>query len=176
MICVDFDDFHETNHKLDRLYELKALNPLFRCTVFAVPALGSDEFWASVPRWIELAVHGWQHPHPRECENWTRQQIEQVLDSEVVRRWFVNGWKSPGWQTSPAIYEVLAERGWWVADQHLADHLRPAGMRTYLYEDGDNWHGHIQDWGSNGIEESWWQLTGRIKDETQFRWASECAR
>ncbi len=176
MICVDFDDFHETNHKLGRLADLKQLNPLFRCTVFAVPGLGSERFWADVPRWIELAVHGWEHPHSRECESWDRGQIEAVLDSDVVRRHFVNGWKSPGWQTSPAIYDVLLERGWWVADQHIADEQRPAGLRTYLHEDGTNWHGHIQDWGSNGIDEAWWPLVERIKDEREFRFASECAR
>lgn len=175
-MTFDFDDFHETNHKLDRLRELKLLNPLFRCTVFAVPGLGSDDFWASIPRWIELAVHGWLHPHAHECSDWDTSRMEQLLDEEVVRKHFVNGFKAPGWQISDACYEVLLERGWWVADQHLEDHRRPANLRTYLYEDGDNFHGHIQDWGSNGIDESWWQLTGRIKNEREFRWCSEAAR
>ena len=176
MSVVDFDDFHETNHRLDLLWQLRELNPAFRCTVFAVPGCGSDEFWASVPRWIELAVHGWLHPHSRECENWTREQIEEVLESDVVRRWFVAGWKSPGWQTSPAIYEVLAERDFWIADQHLADHLRPSGLRTYLWEDGGNWHGHVQDWGSNGIAETWEDLTRFVEGRHEFRFASEAAR
>lgn len=176
MLTVDFDDLHESQHRLDLLYELKTINPLFRCTVFAVPGLGSDEFWESLPRWIELAVHGWLHPTPRECEHWTREQIEGVLDSEVVRRHFVNGWKSPGWLTSEAIYEVLVERGWWIADQHLADGVRPSGLRTYLYEDHDSWHGHIGNVCGNGIEETWPQLTARVAHETEFRWASEAAR
>jgi len=173
---VDFDDFHEWNHRLDLLHELKAVNPLFRCTVFAVPGLGPDSFWESVPRWIELAVHGWVHPHPRECEHWTREEIEWVLDSEVVRKHFVNGWKSPGWQTSPAIYEVLLERGWWIADQHLADDRRPPGLRTYLWEDGGNWHGHVQDWGSNGMQETWPDLCVFVEGQHEFRFASEAAR
>lgn len=176
MTVVDFDDLHETNHQLDRLWELREINPAFRCTVFAVPGCGSDEFWASIPRWIELAVHGWLHPHPRECEHWGREQIEEVLDSEVVRRWFVHGWKSPGWQTSPDIYTVLAERDWWIADQHLADRLRPAGLRTYLHEDHDAWHGHIQDWGSNGINETWDALKAFVERRHDFRFASEAAR
>jgi hypothetical protein len=175
-VVVDFDDFHEHNNKLERLRELKRLNPLFRMTAFAVPALGSRSFWSSIPRWIELAVHGWAHPDAHECKNWGRDDIERVLDSEVVRKHFVNGWKSPGWQTSPAIYEVLNERGWWIADQHLADGLRPADLRVYLHEDGDNIHGHVQDWGSNGIEETWPQLVERIKGENEFRFASESAR
>jgi len=176
VLTVDLDDFHETNHKFNRLHRLKDINPLFRCTVFAVPGLGSASFWESVPRWIELAVHGWLHPDARECEHWTRQQTEELLDRDVVRRFFVNGFKAPGWQISDDTYTVLDERGWWVADQHLEDGRRPAGLRTYLYEDGDNWHGHIQDWGSNGLEESWPQLVERIKGETEFRFASEAAR
>jgi hypothetical protein len=175
-VVCDFDDLHEWNHKLDRLYELKSLNPLFRCTAFAVPGLGSDEFWGSLPRWIELAVHGWLHEDSRECESWGREQIEWVLDSEVVRKHFVNGWKSPGWQTSPAIYAVLRERGWWVADQHLADVLRPAGLKVYLHEDGDNFHGHVQDWGSNGIDESWPLLSKMVSEAREFRFCSEVAR
>ena len=176
MIVVDFDDFHETNHKLDRLHELKALNPLFRCTVFAVPALGTDQFWSAVPRWIELAVHGWEHPDPWECAKWGRNDIERVLDSNVVRKHFVNGWKSPGWQISNATYDVLYERGWWVADQHLEDARRPQGLRTYFYEDNGGWHGHIQDVCGNGIEETWGRLCERVKGETEFRYASEAAR
>jgi hypothetical protein len=176
VIVVDFDDFSEWSNRYDLLHELKAINPTFRCSVFAIPGLGSDEFWASVPRWIELCVHGWLHETPRECERWTREQIEWVLDSEVVRRHFVNGWKSPGWLTSPAIYEVLLERGWWIADQHLADHLRPSALRTYLHEDGDNWHGHISNVCGNGIEETWPALKARVEGETEFRFASEIAR
>ena len=176
MIVVDFDDFSETNHKLERLHELKQLNPLFRCTVFAVPGLGSPSFWASVPRWIELAVHGWQHPDPFECLLWPRERMEALLDEEVVRKHFVNGFKAPGWQISDACYEVLMERDWWVADQHREDERRPLGLRAYLHEDGDNFHGHIQNWGSNGIDESWPELSALVERGTEFRFASEVAR
>jgi hypothetical protein len=171
-VTFDFDDFSENNHKLDRLHALKAANPLFRCTAFAVPALGSDVFWESVPRWIELAVHGWQHPNPHECANWTEERMEELLDSEIVRRHFVNGFKAPGWQISDGCYRVLLRRGWWVADQHLEDGRRPEGLRTYFYEDG-GWHGHIQDVCGNGVEETWPQLRQAVGDTSEFRFASE---
>lgn len=171
--CVDFDDFHEKNHKLERLWELKAINPLFRCTVFAVPALGSDDFWASVPRWIELAVHGWEHPHAYECAHWNAEDILRVMDSPVVKQHFVNGWKSPGWQTSDAIYEVIRLRGWWIAEQQV-NVARPSGLRVYIHDEVEtNWHGHIQDWGSNGIDETWPQLVGHVRRASEFRFASE---
>jgi len=174
-VTFDFDDFHETNHKLERLHELKALNPFFRCTVFAVPGRGSEEFWASIPRWIELAVHGWMHPSPYECSEWTREQMEWLLDQDVVRAHFINGFKAPGWQISDACYEVLADRGWWVADQHLEDGRRPTGLRTYFYEDG-GWHGHIQDVCGNGIEETWNELREAVSNADDFQFASENAR
>lgn len=143
--------------------------------MFAVPGLGSDAFWSDVPRWIELAVHGWLHPNAHECEHWTRERMEQLLDEPVVRKHFVNGFKAPGWQISDACYEVLEERGWWVADQHLEDNRRPPGLRTYFYEDG-GWHGHVQDVCGNGIEETWPQLEGVVKHATQFQFCSEAAR
>ena len=174
-MTFDFDDFCEASNRLDRLHELKALNPLFRCTVFAIPGRGSDGFWSSIPRWIELAVHGWLHPDPYECLHWTRDEITRVLDSEVVRRHFVNGFKAPGWQISDACYEVLRANGWWVADQHLEDARRPEGLRTYFYEDG-GWHGHITDVCGNGIEETWPTLKEIVAKTTEFRFCSEVAR
>ena len=42
-MIVDFDDFCEGDHQLDLLQTLREANPLFRCTLFAIPALGSDD-------------------------------------------------------------------------------------------------------------------------------------
>jgi len=173
VIC-DFDDFHETNHRYDLLHRLKDANPLFRCTLFAVPALGSDSFWASTPRWCELAVHGWLHPDPHECSEWPAVRMRQLLDERIVREHFINGFKAPGWQISDGCYQVLKERGWWVADQHLEDHRRPPTIPTYFYEDGDDrWHGHIQDVCGNGLAERFDELLRRVRDATEFRYASE---
>src|SRR3954467_508440 len=109
------------------MLQLKEINPAFKATLFAVPGLGTDEFWDSHPRWIELAVHGWLHPDPYECAKWTVERMEKLLDEPSVRKHFVNGFKAPGWQISDACYQVLDERGWWVADQHLEDGRRPEG-------------------------------------------------
>ena len=174
-MVFDWDDFHETNHRLDLLHSLKELRPDFRCTMFAVPALGSDAFWASIPEWIELAVHGWEHPSPYECARWNRGRMEVLLDEPVVASHFVEGFKAPGWQISDECYVVLRERGWWVADQHLEDARRPPGLRTYFYEDG-NWHGHIQDVCGNGLEETWGQVVDMVKHAPSFEVASDAAR
>jgi len=185
MLVVDFDDFHEGNHKLDRLHELKSLNPLFRCTLFAVPNRGSDEFWATVPRWCELAVHGWDHPDPYECAEWVDGMMQHVMETTVVRKHFVNGFKAPGWQISDGCYRALARGKWWVADQHYNDLRRPRKLRVHCEGDsgdvrrtgvGEHWHGHIQNVCDNGIEETWDALTAAIAGETEFRFVSEVAR
>lgn len=171
-MIFDWDDFHEKNHRLDLLHELKRINPLFRCTLFAVPGLGSTQFWESVPRWCELAVHGWLHPDSYECQNWTQQRTEEMIRGRSSH--FVRGFKAPGWQISDATYGTLLMNNWWVADQHLEDARRPKGLRTYFYEDGDDrWHGHIQNVCGNGLEETWGEVSERVRSATDFKWCSE---
>jgi hypothetical protein len=173
-MIVDFDDFHAANHRLDLLHLLRDANPLFRVTLFAVPGLGTDEFWDSVPEWCEVAVHGWLHPHPRECENWTYEQALDVLLSRPAR--FVNGWKSPGWQISDGTYRALIDLGFWCADQPYNDHRRPAGLPTHRLGDGDHWHGHIQNVCGNGLEETFDELLARVRAAESFDLVSEIVR
>lgn len=173
-MVFDADDFSDSNHRLDLLHELKEINPDFKITLFAVPGKCSEEFLEGLPDWMELAVHGWMHPTPYECEGWTADYTGLILDEPIIQRYFVQGFKSPGWQTSDGVYEELLRRGWWIADQHLEDARRPAGLPVYFYEDGHA-HYHIQDWGSNGLAESWESLTQKVRDCTYFEFASEVA-
>jgi hypothetical protein len=155
------------------MWRLKEANPAFKVTLFAVTGLGSDEFWNGHPDWVELVPHGWLHPDPFECAHWTKDRMLRLLDEPIIGGFSRPlGWKSPGWQTSDGVYEALLERGVWVADQHLEDHRRPAGLRTYFYEDG-NWHGHVQNVCGNGIEETWESLLARVVETTDFSFASE---
>ena len=172
-MIFDWDDFHEHNHKYDRLWELKRLRPDFRCTVFAVPGLGSDRFWAAVPDWIELAVHGWEHPDPYECAAWSRERMEQLLDEPVVQRYFVRGFKAPGWQISDGCYAVLRDRGYWVGDYPENNRRRPAGIYAHVVGGFDHWHGHIQDVCDNGLEETWPQLVDCVRNASSFEFVSE---
>lgn len=173
-MIVDFDDFHQTNHRLDLLQKLRDANPRFRVTLFAVPALGSDTFWDSIPDWCELAVHGFLHPDPREAENWTYDQAARVLDGAPVR--FVNGFKAPGWQISDGTYRALLDRGWWVADQPYNDTRRPEGIRVHRLGDGDHLHGHIQNIGTNGLEEAWPEILARVTAAESFELVSEAVK
>lgn len=174
-MIIDFDDFSEHNHRLDLLHELKLANPLFRCTLFAVPGLGSDAFWGSLPHWCQLAVHGWLHPDARECEHWSYERTEQLLYDPLCR-FFVRGFKAPGWQISDETYRALKENGWWVADQPYNDERRPIGLRVHRLGDNDHWHGHIQNVCDNGLEETFDILRARVQESTHFEWVSEMTK
>ena len=170
-MIVDFDDYHESNARDDLLMGLREANPEFRCTLFAVPGLGSEEFWAGVPEWCELAVHGWLHPTPFECAEWDAGQMRSLIARKPYG--FVDGFKAPGWQISDGCYEALHEAGWWVADQTYNDERRPTGLRVHRLHDGDHWHGHIQDVCGNGLEETYPQLLARVRAATSFELVGE---
>lgn len=160
---------------MDRLLALKDIRPEFRCTLFAIPGRSTDVWCGSLPDWIELAVHGWNHDSVYECADWSSHDLARALDSDIVQTYFVDGFKAPGWQISDACYQELLHRGWWVADQHLEDERRPPNLAVYFYEDG-NWHGHIQNVCGNGIEETWDRLVEAVRSADSFEFASESAR
>jgi len=143
-------------------------------TAFAIPGLGSDDYWDSLPDWIEVAMHGWTHPHPREAEHWSYEQAIDVLLCAPPR--FVKGWKSPGWQISEGTYEALDELDWWVADQHYNDHRRPNGLHFHCEGDGDHVHTHVQNVCGNGLEEQFPHLLQRVAAAESFEFVSEVVR
>jgi hypothetical protein len=177
-VIVDFDDFCEDDHRLSLLQTLRDVNPLFRCTLFAIPALGSADFWNSVPDWCELAVHGWEHPNPHEAAEWTQEQALDVLLSVPDR--FVAGFKAPGWQISDGTYAALQDLGWWVADHWENDDRRPDGILAHVITpaagagmDPDHWHGHIGNVCGNGIQETFPELLRRVREATSFELVGE---
>ncbi len=175
-MIVDTDDFHQTNNRLDLLWQLKEANPLFKITAFAVPAWCSDEFLDEVPDWIELAGHGWAHGGPdcqdsREAEHWSYEQALNVLLALPGR--FVDGWKSPGWQISDGTYRACEELGYWIADHPENNDRRYSGLRTHVCGTGDHFHTHVQNVCGNGLEEVFPYLLKRVKQATSFEWVSE---
>lgn len=170
-MIFDTDDLYEGHDRMDLLLELKAANPAFRMTAFAVPGLGTDEYWDSLPDWIEVAVHGWLHPHPREAENWSYDRAMQALLTAPTR--FVDGWKSPGWQISDGTYRAVMELGWWVADHPDNRARRPIGIRCHELGDGDHVHTHVQNVCGNGLEETFPMLLERVAAAESFELISE---
>ena len=177
-MVVDFDDFTELDNQLGLLHQLRDTNPAFRCTLFAIPALGTLEFWDSVPDWCELAMHGWLHPTSREAEHWTHEQALEVLLAKPGR--FADGFKAPGWQISAGTYEALLELEWWVADHWDNDHRRPRGITAHVISresgagtDPQHWHGHIGDVCGNGIARTFQTVQRLVEQADSFEWISE---
>ena len=173
-MTFDWDDAYPGHDGFDRLLWLRELRPDFCCTLFTIPGLCTPEWCESMPGWVELAVHGWNHITTEECAEWTRDDMAWCLDQPIVKDFFVEGFKAPGWQISDDCYAELLDRGFWVADQHLEDKRRPKGLRTYFYEDG-GWHGHIGNVCGNGIEETWERVVGAVRGAKEFRFVSEAA-
>jgi len=174
-MVFDWDDHGEQTGRnaMCWMVELKKIRPDFKATLFAVPAWGSQVFWRSHPDWIELAVHGHDHHSNYECAEWGyARMVEAMLNAPVG---FVRGFKAPGWQISNGCYEALQDCNWWVADQHLEDHRRPIDLPVYLYEDGQNWHGHVTDVCGNGLNETWEHVKQLVRDADCFEFASENA-
>lgn len=171
-MVFDWDDHHPNNDAMPHMWRLKAENPAFKATLFTVPGLSTEGWLSDHPDWVELVPHGWLHPSPYECLHWSAQRTERYLDEPLVNACGTRGFKAPGWQISDATYRVLFERGWWVADQHLEDQRRPAGLPTYFYEDG-HWHGHVQNVCGNGLQETWDTVVGLVRDADSFEFASE---
>jgi len=180
-VIFDTDDLYEGHDRLDLLGALKDANPLFRMTAFAIPALCTDEYVESLPEWIEVVPHGWQHGDPPsdggECRDWTADRMRELIATIEARsdRW-VRGFKAPGWVISTDCYAPLLKAGWWIADQPYNDDRRPEGLHTHRLGDGDHVHTHVQDWGSNGLQESWPYLLDRVTRATSFELISEAVR
>ena len=171
-MVVDFDDVWPGNDGLDNLQRLKDANPAFKVTLFAVPGRGSDDYWDSFPDWCELAVHGWLHPDPYECANWSYGRMMHLVTEKPDA--FVDGFKAPGWQISAGCYEILADCGWWVADHPDNDQRRPRGLRTHVLGSGDHLHGHIGWNGSgNDLAANFDAMRARVEAAESFEFVSE---
>ena len=173
-MIFDTDDLYEGHDRLDLLWLLKEANPAFRMTAFCVTGLGSEDYWNSLPDWIECAAHGWLHPDPLEAKDWSYERAHEVLRSVPGR--LAGGWKSPGWQISDGTYQALLDVGWWVADQHYNDGRRPPGLRYHCEGDGDHVHTHIGNVCDNGLEETWLYLLDRVRRAESFELISEVVR
>lgn len=150
MIIVDLDDFCEWNNGLDKLFQLRAAVPNFKVNLFTIPGRCTWDFLKEVRKldWIDMIPHGFVHDTSRECEQWTYQQSIEYLDY-LEPLGFTRGYKSPGWQTSDGLFQALAERGYWVADQAYNNHRRPPELRAYILDEPWKVHGHIGHMGGH---------------------------
>lgn len=189
MICFDSDDFgcnyvisdmcqsHDCRDQLDKFH---IANPNFKATLFAIPGEMTQELinWCVGNKsWVELAIHGLYHSSNYECSEMTYEQFDNAFNAMSDNgffRFFVKGFKAPGWQISDGVRMWLDNHGYWLAD-HIDNtdkrELIPS-LKTYII--GDNsYHTHTWNCVGNGIYELESDILERIKNETDFRFASE---
>jgi hypothetical protein len=197
-MVFDWDDFganhvisdmcqsHDCRDKLDQLHYA---NHDFKCTLFAIPGEMTAELaeWCYANRsWVELAVHGFFHRDNYECAEMTYEEFDQKIKffQPMLDRYFVKGFKAPGWQISDDIYRWLADHGWWVADQAYNNERRPLKLRAYVNHNGqfyrddssepvDAWHGHVWDCCGNGIYETFDHVRSLVENAKEFKFVSE---
>jgi hypothetical protein len=204
MIVFDSDDFG-CNHVIsdmcqshdcrDMLMLFKEANPSFKATLFTIPGEMTPELlaWSLTNKsWIELAVHGFWHTSNYECEKLTYEQFDSEMNGFIADsgflRFFVKGFKAPGWQIGDGCYQWLLENGYWVADKSYNDSRRPKGLRAYVNREGNDFfvtqgsgnveideegsHHHTWDCVGNGVYEQKDIILERIKGQN-FKFISE---
>ena len=168
---VDADDFCESNDGLKELMFIKSKVPNFKITLFTVPGLCSKEFIKKAKKldWIDMVPHGWVHPTPLECLNWTYEESKEYL-KKIKGLKLTKGFKAPGWQISGGMYQALKEEGYWVADQDYNNDRRPKELRNYILDSSNKLHyhiGHMGGYNENAISNHLHELQ-HLTGEFQF--------
>lgn len=196
VLVFDSDDFgsnhiisemcqsHDCRKELDALHYA---NNAFKATLFAIPAEMTYELikWCKANEsWIELAVHGFFHSSNYECEKLTEEEFGAAMKpfSSIIDKYFVKGFKAPGWQISDGAYQWLLKNGWWVACQGYNDSRRPKELLAYVNYDGkfkangkdvEGLHTHTWNTVGNGIEDLYSELEAKVKAAEGFQFVSE---
>jgi len=167
---LDFDDFSETNNRLDWLWMLKNEFPYFKVNLFTVPSQCSNEFIEYIGglSWIQLCMHGYSHKHNEDVSLkflQNRARLHQTYHFAPIYR-------APYWQLSDVMYEKLKKLKYKIM-------LHPDDPRDGIKY---NWnikdsppplnilrgHGHIQDTQGNGLIETMENIMKLPKD-TKFK-------
>lgn len=185
-VVFTLDDFHETNHKLELLHDMKKRFPKLKVTLFVIPSKSSIEWLKRVKEdYFEYAVHGWFHDittrpyddgslYPEECLNWTEEDANKYLKKAEEMGVFIKGFKAPGWGMNTQTYKVLKDRGYWVMDNKDRSHERPDWVDNN-FESGSlvEVNGHIQFTAFNGLEELASERKCNFKQDTNFHFVSD---
>lgn len=132
MIYIDSDDFDCSPRHMEILLRLKEKLPDLKITLFTIVGKCFDRIvdFKNID-WIDMVPHGWLHPTPRECENWSFEDSDLYL-SWVSVLGLTKGFKAPGWQISNGMYKALIKHDYWVADQPYNNNRRPVNLPAYI--------------------------------------------
>lgn len=142
LCCDDVGEKHKQH--LVKLEDLKARIPSLKVTCFVIAKDLSDEVrqWLKQD-WIEVAVHGWDHDYPPECEREDREErIVRAYESirELLPKKF--GFRAPGFQMTASTYPILRKMGfWYIAHQtriqplkDIVNYKQQPILNTHIYE------------------------------------------
>jgi hypothetical protein len=176
-VVMDLDDLAQNpgNNCINFLMDLKIKYPKFKVTLFAIPYYqdkDNSQFFHMIKNafgdWIDLAIHGWNHATPTECQHWTYDEAKDKIIRAYAMGCFSKVFKAPGWQISRDTYKVLDELGFIVADHTVSAYTepgvlnserRPASLKAYTVEHPWIIHGHTWNLNNsdptanNGIEQ-----------------------
>ena len=165
-VVIDFDDLCDENDDLQTLKMLKARDPNFKVTLFAIPDRCSPELFARYDEesaWIQLGIHGWRHSR-HECLSWTWEEtVEKIGLAQKKYPNFAPVFKAPNWETCDEMYEGCRKVGIAVADHMRNIKIMPDGVSHYIYNvrlRNDKYrrlHGHIQPYNNTGLKEAYQQ-------------------
>lgn len=102
-------------NQLGKLDQLKDQYPDFKVTCFVI-AKGLDLKlieWLKQD-WIEVAVHGYDHDYPPECER--EDKSERIKKALAILKPLLPdqfGFRPPGFQITGTTYPILRELGFW---------------------------------------------------------------
>jgi hypothetical protein len=193
-LVVDLDDFEDGVSSwgfklLDALHAESGKR--FKATLFTIPGKTSRETLETCRRrcdWLELAVHGWEHDGP-ECLSWDADRTRRVLDyiESMEEGAYVRVFKAPHWSASPAVYHVLGERKWGIADHPRNALCIPRACKRYVLGDNHSLgigvphpvlpliqaHGHFPDVEGNGIRKHIDTFRALATTGLDYAWVSE---
>lgn len=121
ILCCD-DIGYKHRNQLSRLDDMKRGIPNLKLTAFVIAnnlPLGFAEWHEERRSWIELAVHGWDHDYPPECER-PDKEARLIGALAVLRPYLPDqyGFRAPGFQMTASTYPLLRKLGFtWVAHQ-----------------------------------------------------------
>jgi len=158
----------------------------FKATLFTIPSEVTQELldWCGAnSSWIQLGVHGFKHTSNYECDKMSYEEFDANMRSfePMFDKYFVKGFKAPGWMISDGIYRWLSEHDYWVADQSYNDRRRPP-IKAYINDNGvfrvgelvvNGKHYHTWNCVGNGVYEMQEQIITDVKATTEFKFISE---
>lgn len=163
-VVMDFDDLTDDNDRFATLLRLKAHDPGYKVTLFAIPTRLSNrtlQRYDDECHWIQLGIHGWRHSR-HECLAWTSEETEEkIAAARAIYPNFAPVFKAPNWESCDEMYIGLKNAGVAVADHMRNIEIMPSDMPHYIYNiklRGDTYrrmHGHIQEWSNDGLEEQY---------------------